>query len=79
MGLIVDLDKNISNEDIDQYLKESMNQKGWIDNFFIKFSLKTFLKSAAYTKEDFTKLFENSQLKVDIIKEDISLYVYFKK
>lgn len=75
-SLIIDMNREATNEDIDNIISE---MKGF-DKYFVKFSFKTFLKQGAYIKEEFEALLKETPFKnYSIKKEGLSLYVYLFK
>jgi len=75
-GLIIDMNHEVTNEDIDSEVRE---MKGF-DKFIVRFSFKTFLKQGAYSKEGFETLIRDTPFKNYCIKKiGISLYVYLYK
>jgi ubiquinone/menaquinone biosynthesis C-methylase UbiE len=76
--LIIDMNKNATNKARTEELNK-MGMKG-LDRFFVGLSFKTFLRSAAYTKESFAKIINDVNISNFEIKETgISLYVYIYK
>jgi len=62
---IMDLNKDASNKDIKDYLNEFYHQQTPgsffdFDKWFISFSLRTFLKNGAYTRDDMIKLIRDT-------------------
>ena len=77
-ALIVDMNRDVSDRQIDEYLK-SFNTKG-IGKAFMKLIFKNLLRSGAYTKEEFVDLISNTEFKHYRIKEkDIGYYIYLTK
>src|SRR5215210_270636 len=77
-ALIIDMNRNASNQQIEDYTKE-MGAKG-VDKLFLKMIFKYFLRNGAYTKDEFTNLISKTAFKeYDIKEEGISLYIYFRK
>ena len=76
MSLIIDMNREATDEDINNQLQGT---KGF-DKYFVKFSFKTFLKQAAYTKNEFEALVQETPFRDYTIKtEGISIYVYLYK
>jgi hypothetical protein len=77
-ALIIDLNRNVSNQQIEDYTK-NIGAKG-IDELIMKFMFKYFLRNGAYTKDDFIDLTSKTEFKeYDIKEEGISLYIYLRK
>jgi ubiquinone/menaquinone biosynthesis C-methylase UbiE len=77
-ALIIDMNKCISNQQIEDYL-ESTEVKG-IGKLFMKLIFKYFLRNGAYTKDEFTSLISKTAFKqYDIREEGIGFYIYLTK
>ena len=77
-ALIVDMNRDVSDRQIEEYLK-SFNTKG-IGKAFMKLIFKNFLKSGSYTKDEFVDLISNTEFKHYRIEEkDIGFYIYLTK
>jgi ubiquinone/menaquinone biosynthesis C-methylase UbiE len=77
-ALIVDMNRNASNQQIEDYTK-SLGAKG-IDKFFMKLMFKYFLRNGAYTKDEFIDLISKTAFReYDIKEEGIGFYVYLVK
>ncbi|WP_257009767.1 class I SAM-dependent methyltransferase [Evansella halocellulosilytica] len=77
-ALILDMNNAYSKKDLEYELKR-LNMKGF-DNWFVKLSFKTFLKSGAYTAEGFRDLILQTKFsKHNITKDGIGLNVWLYK
>ena len=77
-ALIIDLNRNISNHQIEDYTK-NIEAKG-IDKLIMKFMFKYFLRNGAYIKDEFIDLASKTEFKEYAIKEEgIGLYIYLRK
>ena len=77
-ALIVDMNRDVSDRQIEEYLK-SFSTKG-IGKAFMKLIFKNFLKSGSYTKDEFVDLISNTEFKHYRIEEkDIGFYIYLTK
>lgn len=75
-ALIIDMNREATDEDINDQIR---GMKG-LDKYFVKFSFKTFLKRAAYTKSEFEAMVRETPFRNYKIKtEGISIYVYLYK
>lgn len=66
-GLIIDLKRNVSNEDLDR-LADDMKVKG-IEALFMKLTFKHFLRRGAYTKDEMERLVSRTAFSKADIKE----------
>src|SRR5919109_5430210 len=77
-ALIVDMNRNASNQQIEDYTK-FMGAKG-IDKLFMKLIFRYFLRNGAYTKDEFMNLISKTVFKeFDIKEEGIGFYIYLRK
>jgi ubiquinone/menaquinone biosynthesis C-methylase UbiE len=77
-ALIIDMNKCISNQQIEDYL-ESTEVKG-IGKLFMKLIFKYFLRNGAYTKDEISSLISKTAFKqYDIREEGIGFYIYLTK
>ncbi|MDR1392211.1 MAG: class I SAM-dependent methyltransferase [Clostridiales bacterium] len=77
-ALILDMNHNATKEDINFEIENS-NMKGF-DRFFTKISFKTFLKSSAYTRDEFEQFIAKSPFKKsEIIKFGIGFQILLYK
>ena len=77
-ALIVDMNRNISNQQIEDYI-ENIKSNG-IGKLFMKLIFKHFLRNGAYTKDEFINLISKTQFKqYDIKEKEIGFYIYLKK
>jgi ubiquinone/menaquinone biosynthesis C-methylase UbiE len=77
-ALIIDMNRNISNQQIEDYTK-NIGAKG-IDKLIMKFMFKYFLRNGAYTKDEFVNLASKTAFKeYDIKEEGIGFYIYLRK
>lgn len=76
--LIVDMNRDISNQQIDDYV-ESTDAKG-MGKLFMKLIFKHFLRNGAYTKDEFTSLISKTAFEqYDIMERGIGFYIYLTK
>jgi ubiquinone/menaquinone biosynthesis C-methylase UbiE len=66
-ALIADMNRNVSNQQIEDYLK-SIEAKG-INKLLMKLIFKYFLRNGAYTKDEFTSLISKTAFKQCDIRE----------
>jgi ubiquinone/menaquinone biosynthesis C-methylase UbiE len=77
-ALIVDMNRNTSNQQIEDYTK-SIGAKG-IHKLFTKLIFKYLLRNGAYTKDEFMNLISKTLFKeYDIKEKGIGFYVYLRK
>ncbi|MGI0013524.1 MAG: class I SAM-dependent methyltransferase [Nitrososphaera sp.] len=77
-ALIIDMNRNASDQQIEEYT-ENMGAEG-IDKLFMKLMFKYFLRSGAYTKDEFINLISKTAFKEYNIKEEgIGFHVYLTK
>jgi ubiquinone/menaquinone biosynthesis C-methylase UbiE len=77
-ALIIDMNRNISNQQIEVYTK-NMGVKG-IDRLFMKLIFKYLLRNGAYTKDEFMNLISKAAFKeCDIKEEGIGFYICLRK
>lgn len=77
-ALIIDMNRNASDQQIEEYA-ENMGAEG-LDKLFMKLMFKYFLRSGAYTKDEFINLISKTAFKEYNIKEEgIGFYVYLTK
>ena len=77
-ALIIDMNRNASNQQMEVYT-ENMEGNGR-DKLFMKFIFKYFLRSGAYTKDEFINLISKTAFKeYDIKEEGIGFYIYLRK
>ena len=77
-ALIIDLNRNISDGEIEEYL----NKHGatGIERIFLRLMFRHFLRKGAYTRDDLAKMISRIPFqKLDIVEKGISLYVYLTK
>jgi ubiquinone/menaquinone biosynthesis C-methylase UbiE len=76
--LIIDMNRNASNQQIEDYTK-FMGAKG-IDKLFMKLIFRYFLRNGAYTKGEFMNLISKTVFKeFDIKEEGIGFHIYLRK
>jgi ubiquinone/menaquinone biosynthesis C-methylase UbiE len=76
--LIIDMNRNVSNQQIEDYI-ESTKAKG-TGKLFMKLIFKYFLRSGAYTKDEFINLISKTAFKhYDIKEEGIGFHIYLTK
>jgi ubiquinone/menaquinone biosynthesis C-methylase UbiE len=76
--LIIDLNKNVSDADLDSLVKK-MGVKGG-EAVFMKWTFKYFLRQGAYSEKEFAEVISRTEFGAGIIKKnDVSLYVYLQK
>ncbi|MFZ1081446.1 MAG: class I SAM-dependent methyltransferase [Candidatus Kryptoniota bacterium] len=76
--LIVDLNRNVSNRDINT-LTRSMGVKG-LEALFMKSTFKYFLRKGAYSRDGFVNLISNTPFdSYDIMEQELTLHVYLQK
>jgi ubiquinone/menaquinone biosynthesis C-methylase UbiE len=77
-ALIADMNRKASNQQIEDYLK-SIEAKG-INKLFMKLIFKYFLRSGAYTKDEFISLISKTTFKqYDIREKGMGFYIYLTK
>ncbi|MGH9992347.1 MAG: class I SAM-dependent methyltransferase [Nitrososphaera sp.] len=77
-ALIIDMNRNASDQQIEEYA-ENMGAEG-LDKLFMKLMFKYFLRSGAYTKDEFINLISKTAFKEYNIKEEgIGFHVYLTK
>lgn len=77
-ALIIDMNRNASNRQIEDYIK-NMGISG-IDKFFMEITFKHFLRNGAYTKEELVSLISRIPFNEYDIKEDgIGFYIHLQK
>jgi ubiquinone/menaquinone biosynthesis C-methylase UbiE len=77
-ALIIDMNRNISDQQIEEYT-ENIGAKG-VDKLVMRFMFKYFLRSGAYTKDEFVNLASKTEFKEHDIKEEgIGFYIYLRK
>jgi ubiquinone/menaquinone biosynthesis C-methylase UbiE len=77
-ALILDMNRNNTKEDIDDVMRNYPDMKGF-DRWFVKLSFKTFLRSGAYSREEFEAFiaetaFPRNEIKKNGIGFQIWLY-----
>ena len=78
-ALIVDMNRNVSNQQIEVYTEKNMEAKG-TDKLFMKLIFKNLLRNGAYTKDEFINLISKTAFKEYHIKEEgIGFYIYLRK
>ncbi len=77
-ALIIDMNRNVSNQQIEDYTK-NIGAKG-INKLIMIFMFKYFLRNGAYTKDEFVNLASKTKFKEHNIKEEgIGFYIYLRK
>jgi ubiquinone/menaquinone biosynthesis C-methylase UbiE len=77
-ALIVDMNRNASNQQIEDYTK-SIGAKG-MHKLFMKLIFKHLLRKGAYTKDEFVNLISKTAFKeYDIKEEGMGFYIYLRK
>ena len=78
-GWISDLKKDISDETINNFVKDDMKLRG-MGGYFTKYTFKHTLRPRAYTNGQFKEIFSKSQFKECRIKENpVDIEIYFGK
>ncbi len=78
-GWISDLNKNISDETINNFVRDDMKMKG-MGGYFTKYTFKHTLRPRAHSKEQFKEFFSKSRFKDYKIKENpVDIEIYFGK
>jgi ubiquinone/menaquinone biosynthesis C-methylase UbiE len=77
-ALIVDMNRDVSNQQIDGYLDNTEAKR--TGKIFMKLIFRHFLRNGAYTKDEFTSLISRSPFKQHHINEkEIGFYIYLTK
>lgn len=77
-ALIIDMDKNASNQQIQNYI-ERTGAKG-IDKFIMKAIFTHFLRNGAYTKDELISIISRTAFdKYNVKQEGIGFYIYLTK
>jgi ubiquinone/menaquinone biosynthesis C-methylase UbiE len=78
MVLIADMNRNVSDRAISEFVKKS-GEKGF-EAIFMKFTFKYFLKTGAYSKDEFINLISKTKFSSSEIKEEgIGFYIFIQK
>ena len=78
-ALIIDMNRNATNHQIEDYISRSLGVK-WLERVFFGFIFKYILRNGAYTRDEFISLISKTAFTSHEIREEgIGLYVYLKK
>jgi ubiquinone/menaquinone biosynthesis C-methylase UbiE len=77
-ALIADMNRKASNQQIEDYLKSV--EASSMDKLFMKLIFKYFLRTGAYTKDEFTGLISKTAIKqYDIREKGMGFFIYLTK
>ena len=78
-ALIIDMNRNATNHQIEDYISSTLGVKG-LECVFFRFIFKYILRNGAYTRDEFVNLISQTAFRsLEIREEGIGLYVYLRK